>query len=203
MRKAIRTQTRRRLRLGLPAVAAAAAFALTGCGSEEGEAPFGADVSMPGAGEDAGGGGEEPNPDDMPTDIEVPGPDMPDDPGGDDGGGGGDTGGSGGDTGGATGGGGGGTVPTVADLEGYWLTGSAATDSSLSISSGTVSFIENTEAEGDVCSGTASDDGTIALDYCTQFGSVAWTSMNATTEMSGSILIVTWDDGTVQEYQPL
>jgi hypothetical protein len=200
MRKAIRTRTRR-LRLALPAVAAAAAFGLTGCG--DGEAPFGAEGGgLPGAG---GGGDQE-----LPgggegleglEDIEIPGAD---------GGATGDTGDTGGegapepeDTtggGGSTGGGGGGGgTATVADMEGSWYTGFEDADSSLSVSSGTVSFIENTMDEGDVCSGTATD-GMITLDYCTQFGSVAWSAMTASVELSSTGLTVTWEDGTVHEY---
>ncbi|MGP4109533.1 hypothetical protein ACTWP5_01275 [Streptomyces sp. 4N509B] len=102
------------------------------------------------------------------------------------------------DSGGATGGGG---SATVDGLEGYWFTGdgTASTDSTLTFTSGDVMFIENTELEGDICYGTATD-GALTFDSCSMYGDVEWSAMSATLEVSGSTLVVSWDDGTVQEY---
>jgi hypothetical protein len=178
---------RKAIRLTLPAVAAVMAFALTGCGDDdEGGGAFGGGF---------GGGGENTEvPEELEglEDIEIPGAE--------------DSGGDiavpseeeNADT--STGGGGGG-APTVADLEGTWFTGDGlgATDSTLSVTSGDVMFMENAGEEGDICYGTATD-GAITLSECSVYGTVEWAAMDASLTYDGTTLVVNWSDGTVQEY---
>ncbi len=187
------------IRLALPAVTAAMALALTGCGDDEGGSGFGGgfgaggentevpeglegleDIELPGGdNQDTGGsGGSE----DSGGDIAVPSEEA-----------------DSGDEGGI--GGGGGSAPTVADLEGTWFTGDglAPTDSTLSVTDGSVMFMENTQEEGDICYGTATD-GALTLSECSMYGSVQWSAMDASLTWDGSTLVVNWSDGTVQEY---
>lgn len=89
---------------------------------------------------------------------------------------------------------------TVDELQGSWYTGPDLEDAMLSFSGNDALYVEDWVAEGDICDGTASD-GALELNDCTMYGEVPWPSMSATLEFDGPTLVVTWDDGTVQEYQ--
>ncbi|WP_326598524.1 hypothetical protein [Streptomyces sp. NBC_01803] len=203
---------RRPIRLALPAIVAATLL-LSGCGDDDSEGnPFAPDGN---AGLEEGGG----------DNGNIPGADGGNVPGGDSGadggesgnipgadggsiagaaggasGGGGDSGAGaiGGDSGGG-GGSGGGSAPTAEQLEGMWLEGSASEDSSLMFSSGSVTYVEDSGAEGDVCYGSLVGTG-ITVE-CNQFGSALWPDTQATLSLSGSVLTVTWASGTTEVYE--
>ncbi|MEO3752770.1 hypothetical protein [Streptomyces sp. B6B3] len=197
---------RRGIRAALPAVAVAAALVLTACNGDEEAAPAG-DGASEGAGqggEEQGGGSENiasegPKPENVseiepqslpgnvtPQDLEdlfpedlgglIPWDELEDLVGGDER-----------------------TPATVEELEGHWYTGPELEDATLDFTNGEVFFAEDWVAEGDLCYGTVTE-GSMELTECTVYGEVEWTSMTATLEIEGDALIVTWDDGTEQEY---
>ncbi|WP_079032430.1 hypothetical protein [Streptomyces specialis] len=197
---------RRPIGLALPAIAAAATFLLTGCGDGDssnnpfapgGDAGQDGNVPIPGAdegqtsGQDGGDGGE---------DGALPGAVAGAD-GGDDGGAdGGDDSGliSGAESGGISGGDGG-SLPTAGEYDNYWFENVPTDASSLSISSGTVTYVEDAGYEGDVCYGTISGD-TITVE-CNQYGDRLWPDTQATLSLSGSTLTVVWASGTTETYE--
>jgi hypothetical protein len=91
------------------------------------------------------------------------------------------------------------TPATIDELQGSWYTGPTSADAYLNFYEGEVTFIEDMLAEGDICYGTATD-GALELTSCTMYGDVEWPARSATLEFEGSTLVVTWEDGTVQEY---
>ncbi|MGP3970151.1 hypothetical protein [Streptomyces sp. 6N223] len=88
---------------------------------------------------------------------------------------------------------------TVEELQGNWSTGPDLEDAFLSFAQDEVTFFEDWGAEGDICYGTATE-GALALDDCSLWGEEEWTATSATLAFDGPTLVVTWEDGTVQEY---
>ncbi|ARQ69258.1 hypothetical protein CAG99_10630 [Streptomyces marincola] len=87
-----------------------------------------------------------------------------------------------------------------ADFDGYW-TLSGTGESSLNITGGNATFVESTDAEGDVCYGSVS--GSTLTIECTQFGEQLFPETGAELSLSGSTLDVTWSSGTTQTYEGL
>ncbi|WP_326598525.1 hypothetical protein [Streptomyces sp. NBC_01803] len=171
---------RRSIRLALPAVAAATLL-LSGCGDDDSDG--GSPLSPGGDGgqeQEQGGdtGGEETS---SGSDGEQTG-----DTGGD----------SGGDSGGQAG-----AAPSAEDLEGMWLEGYEEADSSLMFSSGSVTYIEDSGAEGDVCYGELSGGGFTV--ECSQMGTSTWPDTEATLTLDGGTLNVVWASGTTESYESI
>ncbi len=94
------------------------------------------------------------------------------------------------------------TPATNDELQGDWYTGPDPEDATLSFEADEVMFVEDWVAEGDICYGATIEDGaSLELPYCTMYGDEEWANRTATLEFQGSTLIVTWEDGTEQEYQ--
>lgn len=93
-----------------------------------------------------------------------------------------------------------GQTPTAEELEGFWATGLEDADSTLTFTSGSVTFMENTNSDltAAYCFGTLSGD-TMSLE-CDN-GATDWNE--ATLALDGSDLNVTWASGTSQTYQSL
>ncbi|MGK5530508.1 hypothetical protein [Streptomyces sp. URMC 129] len=190
---------RRSIRIALPAVAVATLL-LSGCGDDDnGANPFapGGNAGQQGGGDSGGedaaaaaGGGEI-------GEIPMPGADS----------GGGDSGGEsaaaaagGGDSGAVSGGGdsGGGSAFTPGQLDGMWMENVTVDGSSMSFTGSSVTYVEDSGVEGDVCYGTLSGN-TITVE-CNQFGEVLWPDTQATLSLEGSTLTVVWGSGTTEVY---
>ncbi len=161
-------------RAALPAVAATAALVLGGCGGgEESSDNESNEGSEEGAAQGEAGGDGEPGADGWnrsPTESERPAQGDESNP------------------------------PTHSELEGSWKTGPDISDAILEFTGhGPLTFIEGMGAEGDVCFGAVTE-GELTLNDCSPEGEEEWTAMSATLEVDDERMVVTWDDGTVQEY---
>ncbi len=163
---------RRSIRIAVPAVAAAALL-LSGCGDDDDSgSPF-----------SPGGNPGENQPEQGEEGGENGGAEQPP-----------------AEEGAETGGSGGGGATSDADFEGTWML-SGSMESSLTIQGGSVTFVESTDAEGDVCYGEVSG-GRMTVE-CTQFGSELFPDTEAMLSLEGSTLNVGWASGNTQTYESM
>ncbi|TDC76598.1 hypothetical protein E1283_09435 [Streptomyces hainanensis] len=165
---------RRAIRLTLPVVAVATALVLSGCKS----GGRGGSSSGGSGGSGSSSGGQHDDDDDL--------------------GFGGTTGG-GSTSGGTTGGRNDNNArPSNRQLEGDWYTGVDPSAANIEIESGSVTFYEDLDVEGDVCEGTVRD-GRLTLASCREFGTRTWNDRSATLALVDGVLRVSWSSGTTME----